>query len=129
VRRGQAKQGASPAQLKQYFAAKLSAELGPHNVQRLLEAKVEDLVLLDVRSREGYREGHLPGAINIPFEELPARLKELPKDKEIITYCWDTTCILCTKASYVLASAGYRTKEMLGGIEVWQHAGFPVEKG
>ena len=119
---------ASPAQLARYFQAKLAAELGPHNVKRLLDQQASDVVLLDVRSRSGYDEGHLPGAINIPFEELPARMKELPKNKEIITYCWDVTCILCTKAAYVLAKKGYRVKEMLGGIEAWQRAGFPVEK-
>jgi len=119
---------ASPAQLAKYFEAKLAAELGPHNVKRLLDGRASDIVVLDVRSREGYREGHLPGAINIPFEELPARMKELPKDKEIISYCWDVTCILCTKAAYVLASKGYRAKEMLGGIAEWKKAGFPIEQ-
>ena len=119
---------ATPAQLKRYFEAKLAAELGPHNVKRLLDAGAKDVVLLDVRSAEGYREGHVPGAVNIPFEELPNRLKELPKRKEIISYCWDATCLLCTKASYVLAAGGYKAREMIGGIASWKHAGFPVEK-
>ena len=127
-RPGSAIKSANPAQLAKYFEAKLTAELGPHNVKRLLDAKADDIVVLDVRSREGYREGHLPGAIHIPFEELPARLKELPKNKDIISYCWDVTCILCTKAAYVLASKGYRAKEMLGGIDSWQKAGFPIEQ-
>ena len=119
---------ATPAQLKRYFEAKLSAELGPHNVKRLIDQGSNDIMLLDVRSQEGYAEGHLPGAVHIPFEELPARLKELPKQKDIIVYCWDVTCILCTKAAYILASKGYRAKEMLGGIDEWRKAGFPVEK-
>ena len=119
---------ASPAQLAKYFQAKLSAELGPHNVKRLLDEDPRQVVLLDVRSREGYQEGHLPGAIHVPFEELPSRLKELSKTKDIITYCWDVTCILCTKAAYVLASKGFRAKEMLGGIAEWRKAGFPIEK-
>jgi len=118
----------TPAQLKRYFEAKLAAELGPHNVKRLIDAGSRDFVILDVRSAEGYREGHVPGAVNIPFEELPNRLKELPKHKEIISYCWDVTCLLCTKASYVLASKGFTAREMIGGIETWQEAGFPVEK-
>lgn len=127
VRRSAIRQ-ATPPQLARYFAAKLSAELGPHNVKRLLEQEPDRIVILDVRSREGYDAGHLAGAVHIPFEELPGRLKELPKHKDIIVYCWDVTCILCTKAAYVLASKGYRAKEMLGGIEEWQKAGFPVEK-
>lgn len=119
---------ATPAQLKQYFEAKLAAELGPHNVKRLIDSGSRDVVLLDVRSQEGYREGHLPGAINIPFEELPTRMKELPKDQEIISYCWNVTCLLCTKAAYVLASKGYHAREMIGGITSWQQAGFPIER-
>ena len=118
----------TPAQLAKYFQGKLAAELGPHNVKRLLDSGANDCVILDVRTREGYNEGHLPGAMNIPFEELPARMRELPKKKDIIAYCWDVTCILCTKAAYVLATKGYRAKEMLGGIAEWKKAGFPVEK-
>lgn len=114
--------------MARYFAVKLAAELGPHNLKRLLDAGATDIIVLDVRTRGGFRAGHIPGAINIPFEELPARLGELPKKKELITYCWNATCILCTKASYVLASKGFRTKEMIGGIEEWGKAGFPIEK-
>ena len=120
---------ATPAQLARYFEAKLAAELGPHNVKRLLDLGGQDRPLLvDVRARDGYAEGHLPGAVNIPFEELPARLRELPKQRELVVYCWDTTCILSTKAAYILASKGYRVKEMIGGIDVWKASGFPVER-
>lgn len=119
---------ASPAQLAKYFEAKLSAELGPHNVKRLLDAETLDVVVLDVRSREGYNEGHIPGAVNIPFEELPQRLQELSKLREIICYCWDVTCFLSAKAAYVLAKKGYRVKELIGGIAEWKKAGFPINK-
>jgi len=118
---------ATPAQLKKYFELKLAAELGPHNVKRLLDAGAADLTILDVRSAEGYREGHIPGAVHIPFEALPSRLTELSKQNEIIAYCWDTTCTLCTKAAYVLASNGFRAREMIGGIKEWQESGFPIE--
>ncbi len=119
---------ASPEQLAKYFEAKLSAELGPHNVKRLLDMGGRALAILDVRSREGYAQGHVPGAIHLPFEELAARVKELPKNKEIICYCWNVTCTLSTKAAYILAKRGYRVKELLGGIEAWKNAGFPIER-
>ncbi len=118
----------TPAQLKRYFEAKLAAELGPHNVKRLIDSGSRNFVILDVRAVDGYREGHLPGAINIPFEDLPTRMKELPKNKEIISYCWNVTCLLCTKAAYILASRGFHAREMIGGIKSWQDAGFPVER-
>ncbi len=128
TRRRSAIRSVSPAQLARYFEAKLSAELGPHNVKRLMDEDPTQAVILDVRSRQGYQEGRIPGAIHIPFEELPTRMRELPKNKAIVAYCWDVTCLLCTKAAYVLASKGYRAKEMIGGIASWKAAGFPIER-
>jgi hypothetical protein len=46
-----------------------------------------ELVLVDVRSQEAFDEGHIPGAISIPWEEMEARYTELPRDREIVTYC------------------------------------------
>ena len=113
--------------LKKYFQEKLAAELGPHDVKHLLDSDNHGVVILDVRTKEGFKEGHIPGAVNIPFDELSHRFKELPKDKEIVSYCWNVTCLLCTRASYFLATKGFVAREMIGGIESWKFAGFPVE--
>lgn len=43
--------------------------------------------LVDVRTSEEFRGGHIPGAINIPLNALPARLKELPADRPIVVVC------------------------------------------
>ena len=122
------KAGLSSLELAGYFQAKLEAELGPHNLKHRMDSGEKDFVVLDVRSREGFKEGHIPGAVNIPLQELEGRLKELPKDREVITYCWNVTCMLCTKAALVLARKGFQAKELLGGIEEWQRAKFPVER-
>ncbi len=122
------KAGLSSLELAGYFQAKLEAELGPHNLKHRMDSGEKDFVVLDVRSREGFKEGHIPGAVNIPLQELEGRLKELPKDREVISYCWNVTCMLCTKAALVLARKGFQAKELLGGIEEWQRAKFPVER-
>jgi 3-mercaptopyruvate sulfurtransferase SseA len=44
-------------------------------------------IYVDVRSKESYDEGHIPGAISVPLSEMLARIKELPLKKLIITYC------------------------------------------
>jgi 3-mercaptopyruvate sulfurtransferase SseA len=49
--------------------------------------KEKKAVYVDVRPRDAYEQGHLPGAINIPLGELMNRLKELPPKKLLITYC------------------------------------------
>jgi len=46
-----------------------------------------DLVVVDVRSKEEFDQGHIPGAVSIPYAEIEARYRELPGDKEIVTYC------------------------------------------
>ena len=119
---------ATSAQLKRYFEQKLAAELGPHNVKRLIDSGDRNFVILDVRDAKSFSEGHIPGAVNMPFEELPQRMRELPKNKDVISYCWSVTCLLCTKASLILASKGYTARETIGGIAEWQHSGFPIEK-
>jgi 3-mercaptopyruvate sulfurtransferase SseA len=49
--------------------------------------KEKKAVYVDVRSKEAYDEGHIPGAISIPLSELITRFKELPPHKFIIAYC------------------------------------------
>jgi rhodanese-related sulfurtransferase len=44
-------------------------------------------ILVDVRGAESYKQEHAKGAISLPTAEIAARLSELPKDKQIITYC------------------------------------------
>lgn len=46
-----------------------------------------EAVLLDVRGKEAWDAGHAAGALHIPLDSLPQRLKELPKDKLIAAYC------------------------------------------
>jgi 3-mercaptopyruvate sulfurtransferase SseA len=49
--------------------------------------KAKKAVYVDVRSKESFDEGHLPGAISVPLSELPARYKDLPFGTFLITYC------------------------------------------
>ena len=49
--------------------------------------KQKKAVYIDVRSKETYDQGHLPGAMSIPLSELQKRFKDLPRGKFLITYC------------------------------------------
>ena len=46
-----------------------------------------DLVLVDLRTGPEYEASHLRGAVNLPFGELPARYRQLPRDKFLVFYC------------------------------------------
>lgn len=49
--------------------------------------KSSQAVIVDVRSQAEYETGHIPGALHIPFLDMPQRAKELPHDRLIVTYC------------------------------------------
>ena len=117
-----------PAELARYFRLKLAAEWGPHDLKRALEERREKIFILDVRHREGFRGGHIPGAKNIPFEELESRLKEIARETEVVTYCWNLTCSLSTQAAALLSSKGFQARELSGGVAQWQAAGFAIER-
>ena len=53
-----------------------------------------DVTILDVRPREEYRAGHIPGALSVPLSEVKKRLAELPKDREIVAYCRGPYCVM-----------------------------------
>ena len=91
-----------------------------------------DVVVLDVLSAESYADAHLPGAINIPVEELRARAPvELPDLlRPIVVYCGGPTCHRGDDAAGVLHELGYLHVSVFhGGLPEWQAAALPVERG
>jgi NADPH-dependent 2,4-dienoyl-CoA reductase/sulfur reductase-like enzyme/rhodanese-related sulfurtransferase len=53
----------------------------------LADPSDRDVYVLDVRTTSEYAEGHVPGAVNIPVDDLRSRLGELPRDRSIVAYC------------------------------------------
>jgi rhodanese-related sulfurtransferase len=88
-----------------------------------------DVLVLDVRPPEEYMAGHIPGAVSIPLEELKRRLKELPRDKQIVAYCRGPVCAFAPQAARYLKTKGYDVKRLKEGIPEWGAAGLPVESG
>ena len=91
----------------------------------------QDYIILDVRTKEEFNEGHLEDAILIPVSELEGRLDELPKDKPIIVYCDGVGCSRSGRAAHILIDNGFReVYDMTGkGIIEWEEKGYPVEVG
>jgi len=85
------------------------------------------VILLDVRPDDEFALGHLPGALNMPLNELERRLSELPKDQEIIAYCRGPYCILSFEAVATLRANGYKIRRLEDGFPEWKAAGLQVE--
>lgn len=84
-------------------------------------------VILDVRSPEEYAGGHIPGAINIPYDEIAAHLDSLTafRDQEIVVYC--RTGRRAGIAEEALAEAGFsRVFDLEGHMRSWQAEEYPL---
>lgn len=73
---------------RDYFRDKLRATKQRHAVLTAIEQDAMDFILLDIRAREAFRFGHITGAWCAPPDEVEALVPRLPKDREIVTYCW-----------------------------------------
>jgi rhodanese-related sulfurtransferase len=74
--------------------------------------------LLDVRSPQEYAGGHLPGAVNIPVQELDRRLAELgPRDGALVTYC--RSGHRSSRAAEILRAHGFTNVHNLGPMMAW----------
>lgn len=83
--------------------------------------------VLDVRTADEYVSGHVPGAVNIPHDQLASRLAEVPKDRDVVLYCRSGR--RAELAGDVLAESGYtRLGHLEGDIVAWVDQGRPVEK-
>ena len=110
-----------------YFKAKHEATISPVGVQAMRKEAPESFVIVDVRI--GPVPTRIPGSVRIPEPEIASRMGELPRDRLLILYCWETWCSLASKAAVPLLEAGYNVKELFGGIAAWEAMKMPTEKG
>ena len=76
-----------------------------------------DQLLLDVRTREEFRAGTIPGSRNIPIDELRDRLAELPQDRELLVFCH--TGVRSYLACRILGQKGFRCRNLSGGYRTY----------
>ncbi len=105
-------------------------ELEPMPREELLEQVRAGLVtVLDVRPAEEYSAGHLPGAVNVPLQELQDYLDRLDPQQKIVAYCRGPHCVLAFDAVAALRRRGFQAQRLQDGFPEWKSAGMPVETG
>jgi rhodanese-related sulfurtransferase/DNA-binding transcriptional ArsR family regulator len=97
----------------------------PEELRRRLDAG--DVTLIDVRPEDEFAAGHIPGALSVPVTELPDRLRELPKRKEIVAYCRGPYCVMAVTAVELLRQHGYRARRLIESIPSWRARGYAVD--
>jgi rhodanese-related sulfurtransferase/DNA-binding transcriptional ArsR family regulator len=108
-----------------YLGADVVESIGREELLRRVAAG--QVTVVDVRPPDEYAAGHLPGAVNIPINELAARLSELPAEVEVVAYCRGPYCVFAHDAVRLLARHGRRAARLDDGVIEWHLAGHPVD--
>lgn len=90
--------------------------------------------IVDARDPDEYAAGHIPGSLNLPYEQTvtdPAKLELFdPKGKPIIVYCGGGTCEISMNLGFALVAHGkHKVLVFTGGWPEWSQASYPVAKG
>lgn len=103
------------------FLKKKYQTVSPESARQAQEAGA---MLIDVRESHEYRAGHAPGSKLISLGSLESKFHEIPKELEIVVIC--QSGMRSSQAAAILARAGYRVKNVSGGMTNWQRAGLKV---
>jgi rhodanese-related sulfurtransferase len=102
------------------------------SLDQLLEMMTnkEKFKLVEVLDKENYIKGHIPGAINLPLENLKNLAKKaLKKTDKIVVYCASYSCHASTMAAELLVKMGYKkTLDFKGSKKLWVESGLELEK-
>ncbi|MDP2054157.1 MAG: MBL fold metallo-hydrolase [Acidobacteriota bacterium] len=91
-----------------------------------LKDRADELQIVDVRSPDEWKEGHIPGALHIFLPELEQRAGELQKEKPVVIYC--DSGYRASLGTSILQQEGFDVHNVPGSWQAWKSAKFPVEK-
>jgi len=98
-----------------YLLLRSSGDVSSEQARQLVQAGAR---LVDVRTPSEFAAGHIPGAINIPLQQLDSRLAELPpKGTPLVVYCRSGN--RSGSAKRVLENAGFSAVHDLGPMSRW----------
>jgi len=84
-----------------------------------------DAFVVDAGTQAEWDEYHAPNTVHIPFDQLSARLSELPRDRQILVVCRSAGC--GQHGRELLVAAGFNAFNMAGGLSEWYARGYPIE--
>lgn len=103
----------------------ITGKTNPVYWRELRDIEMENKFLLDVRTQDEFALGSLPGAVNIPLDELRDRMSELPKDRMIYTFC--TVGLRGYLAYRILTQHGFdKVRNLSGGLKTYRAATAPI---
>jgi rhodanese-related sulfurtransferase len=111
----------------EFYQQKLAFEMDPADLFEALE-KGENIVVIDARKPHGFEREHIPSAINLPHREMTVEnTRHLDKSNIYVCYCDGIGCNASTRGALNMSKLGFKTKELIGGIEWWKFDGYATE--
>ncbi len=124
--------------IKDFYLTENAVHVSPHTVRKKMDKGETDYTLVDLRSSQEYKKEHIIGAVNIPTykdpntsislegerqekERILRQFKELPKNKDIIVYCYSMPCMTGRKIGKLLAENGIYVKSLNIGWNEWRY--------
>ncbi len=98
----------------------------PHEATRLINS--DQAVLVDLREQKDFNEGHIAGALHMPFAKIPGRASELEKHKDKIIILTDKLGQQAGAIGKTLGKSGYQVRRLQGGVAEWSSQGLPLVK-
>lgn len=105
------------------------SEVSPKSSMKYLNKSSNEVIFVDLRSKEDYEISHIPGALHIDYfsPNYEVELLNIPKDKIIVLYCKHG--LRSKNAAKLLKTRGFRRAYSLkGGFIEWEKSGLPVER-
>ena len=114
-----------PIAIAGYVASNIISGAMPVISWRELAEKKDEVMLIDTRTPEEFSFGTIPGAVNIPLDEMRDRLSEIPADKPVVLFC--AVGLRGYLAQRILIGRGYRnTANLIGGYKTYSAAVAPI---
>ena len=110
-----------------FYQQKLDFEMDSADLFRDLKGG-KNIVIIDTRSEEKYKQEHIPNAISFPHSEINSdKIAYFDKNLLYVTYCDGIGCNGSTKGALKLAKLGFNVKELIGGLDWWKRDGYETK--
>lgn len=119
--------------ISEFYAVENAVHVSPHSIRKGIAEGKNSFVLVDLRSAEEYEQEHIVGAVSIPAYKDPDHsayddvdrivdaFRKLPKDKDIIVYCYSIPCMTGRKIGGMLTEHGIYVQHLGIGWNEWRH--------
>lgn len=120
------------ALIRDFYATENAVHVSPHSLRKKIENNDHSFILVDLRSAQEYEKEHIVGAVNIPaysdpdtsaygdVERIVAAFRALPKDQNIVVYCYSMPCMTGRKIGLMLTEHDIYVQHLGIGWNEWR---------